>query len=76
MQNTLDEYKDWLGEDNVDSDTQTKFDNGLKILKDIEEFENDIVSIYFINVLFLSLSLIPHILLFFIHILEHQGSLC
>jgi len=44
MQNTLDEYKDWLGEDNVDSDTQTKFDNGLKILKDIEEFENDIIS--------------------------------
>ncbi|XP_005099708.1 squamous cell carcinoma antigen recognized by T-cells 3 [Aplysia californica] len=44
MQSTMDEYKEWLGEDSVDSETQASFDKAHHVLKDIQQFEDQLIS--------------------------------
>ncbi|KAH9515146.1 Squamous cell carcinoma antigen recognized by T-cells 3, partial [Bulinus truncatus] len=44
MQNTLDEYKEWLGQDQIDPDTQKAFDKSHEVLVQLQVFEDKLLN--------------------------------
>ncbi|KAI8782889.1 squamous cell carcinoma antigen recognized by T-cells 3-like isoform X3 [Biomphalaria glabrata] len=44
MQNTLDEYKEWLGEDIIDINTQKAFDKAFEKLQHLQAFEDKLIN--------------------------------
>lgn len=44
MESSLTEYKEWLGEDKVDSQTKSSYDKAFALLKEFEQFEDKILN--------------------------------
>lgn len=43
MKRTMDEYKEWLGQDTVDQETQDSFNRALEVLENVQFLEDKLV---------------------------------